>query len=57
MALKQHTNAADVDLAAVPSDVYGIIAKILLRAAAETESGENVTSTVPVTEGRRVELW
>lgn len=57
MKLEEYSNAAAVDLAAIPSDIYGIIAKILLREAAkQSESGDNITLPAAADE-RRVELW
>lgn len=57
MKLEEYSNAAAVDLAAIPSDIYRIIAKILLREAAkQSESGDNITLPAAADE-RRVELW
>lgn len=57
MKLEEYSNAAAVDLTAIPSDIYGIIAKILLREAAkQSESGDNITLSA-VADERRVELW
>lgn len=54
--LKEYSNAADVDYKAIPSDVYGIIAKILLRETAKrSESDDNTTS--PAAAEQIKEFW
>lgn len=43
---KEYSNASDVNLKKIPSDVYGIIATILLREAAKQNN-----NTTPIAAG------